>query len=366
MRLAWRELVRQPGRFLTAGAALTLITLLLLVLGGILDRLIAASTGVLRAQTAPLIAVSADSRDSLNRSRMSARELEDIRAIEGVRDATGFGVALLAAHVPGQDEPADAALFGYEAANRRVPAPPDRGQVYADRSLEDQGVALGQRLELGPARMPVEVVGWVEDTSYNLQGGLWAEPQTWREALSSSIPDAALADGSFQVGLVTPRAGADPAAVADAVERAMPQLVVRTIDEAIAAIPGVEQQESVFGAIIGVTFAVAGLVVALFFALLTIERTGLLGVLKAVGASSGQLAAGLTFQAVMISAGALVMGGGLALGLERSIRDTVPIAIDPARFAFTAVGLVVTALVGGALSFRRLIRVDPASAVGGA
>ena len=53
--------------------------------------------------------------------------------------------------------------------------------------------------------------------------------------------------------------------------------------QAIDAIPGVEQQRATFNQIIGVTVVIAVVVVALFFALLTVERTGLYGVLKAIG-----------------------------------------------------------------------------------
>jgi putative ABC transport system permease protein len=48
------------------------------------------------------------------------------------------------------------------------------------------------------------------------------------------------------------------------------------------------------------------------------------------------------------------------------IPDAVPLEITVARVATTAIGLVLTALIGSALSFRRIIRIDPASAVGGA
>jgi putative ABC transport system permease protein len=128
----------------------------------------------------------------------------------------------------------------------------------------------------------------------------------------------------------------------------------------------VSQQDAVFTSIIGVTFAVAGIVVALFFALLTIERVGLLGVLKAVGASSRTLAAGLTLQALLVASGALAIGSVLALGLARVIPETVPLTLEPGRFAFTAVGLVLTSVIGSAISFRRIVRIDPASAVGSA
>ena len=58
-----------------------------------------------------------------------------------------------------------------------------------------------------------------------------------------------------------------------------------TIADAVEALPGVSQQRSTFNQIIGVTVIVAVVVVALFFALITVERIGLYGILKAVGAS---------------------------------------------------------------------------------
>jgi hemin transport system permease protein len=366
MKLAWRELIRRPSRFVTAGAALTLIVLLLLVLGGILDALVGASTGLLRAQSAPLIVYSADSKGSIDRSRIAAAEHDAIAAVPGVHEATGLGIALLAGHIPGQADPADVAVFGYEAANARVPAPPPPGQGYADRSLQDKGLQLGQTIELGTARTPVTVIGWVSGTDYNLQRGLWVDPQTWRTALNSNIPDAAVAPGTFQAILVTPEEGTSVAQAASDVEAAVPNVTALTIEEAIAGVPGVSQQQSVFTSIIGTTFAVAGIVVALFFALLTIERVGLLGVLKAIGASSRTLAAGLTLQAVLIAGGALLLGSLVALGLVQVIPDAVPLELSTGRFVFTAVGLVVSALIGSAISFRRIIRIDPASAVGGA
>ena len=61
------------------------------------------------------------------------------------------------------------------------------------------------------------------------------------------------------------------------------------------------------------TIAIAGVVVALFFALLTVERLSLYGVLKALGARSSTLFAGVVAQvAVVVTAVASVVAGGLA------------------------------------------------------
>ena len=74
-----------------------------------------------------------------------------------------------------------------------------------------------------------------------------------------------------------------------------------TIDAAIAAMPGVAQQRSTFAQIIGVTVIVGLVVVALFFALIVVERTSLYGVLKAMGARRTALVGGVVAQAVAVS-----------------------------------------------------------------
>jgi putative ABC transport system permease protein len=365
VRIALKELLRRPSRFLTAGGALTLLVVLLLVLGGILDGLLNGSTGAYRAQSASVFVFSSDSRDSLPRSVITADQQAAISSLSGVHEATGFGVALVAAHIPGRAEAASAAVFGYEAANRAVPPPLPAGQAYVDRSLARDGVELGQTLTLGDARTPVRVIGWVEDTSYSLSGGIWVEPKTWREVLAQSFPDQALPPDAFQAVLVTPQEGLAPQTLGSKIAAAVPGVDALTLDQAIASLPGVTQQQSVFTAVIGVTLVVAGLVVALFFALLTLERVGLFGVLKALGTPSRSLAGGLTIQALLIAAGAFVVGGSLTWVLAQLIPADVPLQLLPRRVVLTAVGLVVTALIGSAISFRKIIRIDPAIAVGG-
>ncbi|HET7235499.1 MAG TPA: ABC transporter permease [Actinomycetota bacterium] len=363
MRLGWRELVRRPGRFVVAGGALTLIVVLLLLLGGLLDGLYKGSTGAFRSQSADVIVYAEESRNSLVRSRVEPGTLERIGEVEGVDEVSGLGVVLIGGLPQDGARSVDLAVFGYESPNLRVPAPPAPGLGYADRTLETDGVEVGDTIVVGPARVPVEIVGWVEDTRLLFQAGLWVEPGTWHRILETSRPDAALPEGTFQAALVG--TDADPASVAAAIEREVPGTSALTIAEAIATLPGVAAQQETFVQIITVTFVVAGLVVALFFALLVLERLGLYGVLKAVGASSRQVAAGLVTQAVLVALGAFVVGGAVAVGLSFVIPEEVPVDLQVRRAVVTAVGLVATALLGSAISFRKIIRIDPASAVGG-
>jgi len=364
MRLALRELRRRPGRFAVAGGALAFLTVLLLFLGGLLDGLYLGSTGLLRSQEAELITYADDARLSLLRSRVDPDVRAEVEAVAGVQAATGLGVALVAATVPGEDELADVSVVGYEGGARGVPAPPTEDFVgYADRRLEAFGVEEGDRLGVGPDGLAVEVVGWVEDTSFLLQGGLWVNPATWREVLASSRPDAVLPDGTFQGLAVSVEAGADPETVAAAVDEATGATETATRADAVLALPGVKEQGSTLSAIINTTFFVVGVVVALFFALVTLERSALYAVLKAVGASSRQLLAGVVIQAVVVAGVALAVGGLLTYLLSLAVPLGVPVQFEGERAVQVVAGVLVASVLGSAVSLRRVIKVDPADAI---
>lgn len=365
MTLAWRELVRRPGRFAVAGSALTLLVVLLLLLGGLLDGLFLGSTGAIRAQRADVFVYSATARESFIRSRIEPDMRDRVEQVEGVASTGGLGVALLGARTGTVDEVLDVAVAGYESPPEGVPEPPPPGTGYADERLRADGVARGDVLAIGPAEVPVEVLGFVSDTSYLLQGALWVEPGTWRTVQSESRPDAAVADGVFQVLVVQADDGVGAGDLAARIDRATGGATSSlTRDEAVLSLPGTREQTGVFNALIAVTLFVAGLVAALFFALVTLERAPLYATLKALGAPSSRLALGVVLQSVVVGLGAVVLGGAITLGLDRVIPDAIPVQLEPSRAVTSSALVLATAALGGLASLRRIVRIDPANAIG--
>lgn len=366
MKLALRELRRQPGRFVTATAILTLIAILLMFLGGLLDGLIRNATGAVRAQSVDVIVYSGTSQSSFLRSRIEPNLRDAVASAGGVDEVGGLGVVLLGARVPGNEprDLADVALWGYELAPTGVPSPPDDGEAYADDVLRSDGVELGDELLLGPARSPVTVIGWVSDTAFNGQGGVWTSLDTWREVLNANRPSGGLADDVVQALVVSGSGSVDDtiAAVDAAGGGAVYAL---TIDDAVSEIPGVTEQTTTFNQILGVTVVIALVVIALFFALITVERTNLYGVLKAIGARSGTIFAGLVVQAVVVTLVAAVIAGVAVVALDLAIPPgSIPLSVSLGRIVTSVVLLLAAAVMGCACSLRRVLRIDPASALG--
>ncbi|MBI4934202.1 MAG: FtsX-like permease family protein [Actinobacteria bacterium] len=362
MNLPLLELRRQPSRFIVATVVLSFLATLLMFLGGLLDGLYLGSTGAIRAQQADVIVYSESARDSFLRSRITSEQRAQVEAAEGVEEVGGIGFVLLGAQVPGETDIANVAVAGYETPPKGVPAPPPDGQGIADTRLEDAGASTGDVILVGPQQTPIEIIGFVDDTSYLQQSSVWVNLPTWRAVQNANRPDSTVSDDIVQA-LVVSGTGDLVTSIDTATAGATSTL---TKDDAVLALPGVKQQGDTFNQIIYSTLVVVLAVVGLFFSLLTLERLGLYGVLKAIGASTRRLFAGVVLQAVIVAVVAFVIGSLLAIGAAAALPAAVPLQLTPARFLSTFIGLVVAAVLGSAVSLRKVTKVDPASAIGNA
>lgn len=401
MRLALRELVRRPKSFAVPVGTLILLALLLLYPSAILDGLYDASSGSLRVLKGELIVYSKDSYRSMFRSRIDIPDRTKVASVPGVARVNNFGAMLLTGTIqdpnapvapkptfppkgaaatstvpvtttatvatgdgsaPASDGALGVALIGLDPEVAATATKP--GEAIADQSLEAQGVTSGSTLVVGPFKVPIKVVGFMKDSNLMLQGGLLVDQATWHQVLGMSRPDSALKPDVSQVLVVRLVPGADRAAVAAAIDEATGGTTeTLTIETAIRALPGIEQQDQTFGYIRIVTFGVALVVVGLFLSFVTLERTPLYAVLKALGASSQQLFAGVLVQALAIALIAVEAAVILTIVLSAYLPIDFPTSIRLSRVLTTTVGLALTAAAGSALSLRRVVGIDPASAI---
>jgi len=184
---------------------------------------------------------------------------------------------------------------------------------------------------------------------------------TWRAMRDAVRPELrGQPTGINTIALVT-----EPNASLEAIAAAVPGTTVLTAEATGLAIPGVEQQNSTLNSIIYTTLAVAALVVALFFALLVLEKRELFAAPKALGTSTGRLGRGVIIQALVASALGVVIGAVLARLFGLIIPAGVPALFRTETLVTIAVFTLVAGVVGAVFSLRRIAKIDPATAIGG-
>lgn len=370
MRLAFAEFRRNKGRFISIILAVGFIVFLVLILAGLADGLYFGATGFYRNGNADLYSYSDDARRSIVRSELPVETMNAVRAIDGVTDAGGLGVQLGSTTVDG--ELMDVALVGHEPGRPGAPSYDtawseiDGPIAIADSSLRAQGIEIGDEIVLTGATTPITVVEYVEDSAFLLAGTLWTDLETWSQVRTEILPEVAFRGPVVQTIAVTTEPAGSPIQVGTAIDSITGFTDTATTDEAIASLPGVEQQQSTFQAIIWTSFAVVGIVTALFFALITLEKRSLIAVLKAIGATNRSLLGGILLQGLLASIGGFVLGFALSRLAGFVIPDEVPLTFLNTTAGSLLVATIAMGLIGAALSFRRTSKIDPATALGGA
>lgn len=360
MRLGILELRRNVGRFAAVAAAVGFIVFLALVLAGLSDGLYLGQTGAYRTSSADVFAFSEGSDFELSGSTIDADLAAAATETDGVESVGRLSRFNLTA-TSGEDE-LQLTLVGSDPTTMPVELVDgdmfgeDSDEVVVSEQTRRQGVDIGATIAItdGP---DLKVVGVARDSGF---GGVtaWLDHDSYDRVIAEVRPELAdLARSSQALGLELIDTGTVPE---------IPGLDLASVDEAIAALPAAAQQKTTLDGIVYTTFAVAAIVIGLFFALVTLEKRSQFAVLKAIGMPNRVLVVALFTQAVVSSLVGFVIGFVLVRLAALVIPASVPALFLAQTAGTVAIVTVVMGAIGAVFSFRRIVKIDPASALGGA
>ena len=358
--LARRNLFQDRRRVLLSTGGVAVALLLVLVLGGIFAGAMRQLTGYIDHTGADLVV----SQLGVRTMHMSAsvlrpdiagrvREVPGVAWAEPIRYTTG-----MVSSPTGQSA---SYVIGYDvAAGRGGPArlvagrQPGGGEAVLDRQAAGQlRVRVGDR---------VRVLG----RSFTLAGLSSGGTNIANTTVFIPTGDFARLRGPTQAFvLVGARPGVQLGALAARLEAIPPGTSVQTRQQFDASERRIvtDMSADLMRIMSGIGFAIALAVIALTLFNVTVAKTREYGVVKAIGARPGWLAATVAAQAAWSVGLALLVATALALLLAvvvGRLNPALAIWIAPGSVARTGLGALLVGVAGAVLPIRRVLRVDPA------
>ncbi len=250
--------------------------------------------------------------------------------------------------VPDGDSTRNVNVFGAPAGGPGMPsvsaghAPSGPDEAAVSSTL---GSDVGDDLEIGSRS--VRIVGTVDDST-----ALAGQPNVFLTVAGAQQMGYSAQPIVTSVGIL-----GTPAEIPDG---------YRTIDRAGAVEDLMRPMKAAVSAITMIAvllWVVAALIVGSVIYLSALERTRDFAVLKAVGASTRSVLAGLCLQAVVVAVIAAVLGGLLSLILAPVF--PMRVQVPTSAFLLLPVVAVLIGLLASVAGLRRAVTVDPALAFGG-
>jgi putative ABC transport system permease protein len=118
------------------------------------------------------------------------------------------------------------------------------------------------------------------------------------------------------------------------------------------------------GLMIAMLFGISALVVGAFFTVWTMQRSGDIAVLKALGATTGSLVRDSLGQAFIVLVAGIGIGIAAVAGLGLLIAPALPFVVSPLTTLAPASAMAILGLAGAAFALRSVTTADPLTALG--
>lgn len=377
--LSFKEVWRNKGRFVLFSLVIALITTLVLFVAALAEGLAQANRQYLEKLDAELLVFQANTELSTNASRLDRSDLNAVARIPGVQAAGPIGFASGTILQPGNAEGLDASLIGIEPDRPGAPlvitgSPinSNRGsEVVIDRTIaRETGLGVGSILTLRTIQNTEEeffdlrVIGITDSREYQYAASIFLPYQTWdeiRPQTGQSNSQTSLASNVIAVKLEDPSQQAQMTAT---IESRVDKVQVADIATAIKALPGYSVQQSTLQTQQAFVLLIGILVIGGFFQIQILQKIPQIGVLKAIGVANRSVAWAVIWQIILVTAFGVTLGGLATLGLAAGIPDSVPVQFAGTTVALAIIALLAIGPIGGLVSVRLAVRVEPLIALG--
>ncbi len=379
--LALKELWRLRGRFLLVSMVIALITLLVLFIAGLAEGLGAGNIEYLSRLKADIIVYQANSQQSISASRLDRSKMNAVARLDGVEAVGPIGASsatIVFADGLANAKPIDVSLLGVEPG-RPGDVPVREGRTFSSRRANevvvDRNTAYRAKLKPGDSVTlktvqgtdekfyTLQVVGISDGQQFFLRPSVFAPDITWDKIRPKGNE---LSNGDLAYNVLAVKLN-DPAQV-----KAMQQTITQNVERVETAdlitaykkTPGYAEQQATLDTQRIFTLIIGVLVIGGFFQIQTLQKVPQIGMLKAIGARNRTVALASIFQVTLVTIIGVAIGAAFTLMLAANFPVTVPIVFKPNTTMIAIVSLLLIGPIGGLVSVRYSLGIEPLRALG--
>lgn len=371
MYLAIREMRFAKVRYSLIAIIMLLVAFLVLFVTGLARGLAYDNAASIQNMDATHFIMEKDSNHRFTRSQLSGQVLVQAGSIAGQQNVQPLGVKMTTMTAEGTAGKLDVTLLGIRPEGWLMPKVTEgaaitsngTGQVLVDRKLKDSGVGLGTVLVDQASGLKWTVSGFVSDESFSHSPAVFLNEHDWRQLQLATMARPGTGGSGDEKTYSAIAVKADKHQ-AEQLVSALPDSEIVTKSDAVSAIPGYKEEQGSLWMMIIFLFIISSFVLAVFFYVITIQKSSQFGILKAIGTRTAYLVRSVTLQVLLLSAGSLIVSMLLVQAIEAVLPGGMPFQLQPSTLAYTSGAFIAMSLAGSLLSVWKVTKIDALDAIG--
>lgn len=371
MFLALKELKYSKGRFIMISLIIVLISWLVFFLAGLGNGLSDLGAATLKYGDFDYALFEEESDFSFSKSVLSESSAEELLNEKGVKAVAPIGTASASIRQKESSEDknskVDVLIAGIRPGSFMEPEvtsgkslqPNNPSGVIVNESLKEEGFKLGDTLAINGSTQEMEIIGFTKNQSLSHQPVVFSSLDKLRE-YKYAAPGSDNGIKNAVNSILIQGEDVDPRKI----EKAIGAVQIGSKKETINAVPGYSAENGTISMMVGFLIIISAIVIAVFFYILTSQKTQQFGVMKAIGASNWFIIKSVVSQVFILSVASIAIGIALTYATAAILPDSMPFNLINSLVVSYSLVLLAISVVSSFFSVLKIAKIDPLTALG--
>lgn len=338
MKLAWKEMKKSKAKFFILGSIIFLVSLLTFIISGLANGLSNDNAALIKDLPEGKFYLTKEADATYNLSKLD----EDVQKqiLLDNPDAMAFSVQM--GFFNDADDKQHSVAFVTSTESEFFPNVKE-GEIILDRSLESDGIQIGDKLTNNQFSGEFTVAGFVDQQKYSHAPAAFVYMTNYQEMYRVMEMQSI-----FIPGKETPVLSA---------------LDSFTNKEFLNAIPSYSAEQMSLNMIIWFLVIISGMLFAIFFYMMNVQKIGMYGILKAIGMKTIALFRMIWWQMLVITAIALALSAALSQVFNQFAPEGMPFYLPLETIAVLSAVFLAVGFIGATISAFQVKKIEPLQAI---
>ena len=339
MNIAWKEMKKNKAKFTILGSIIFLVSFLTFIISGLANGLSQDNAALIKDLPEGHFYMNADADEKYNLSRIDVDLQTEL--LKEQKDATAFSIQMGFVNDKADKQHSVAFVTSTDSKLFETVGP---GEVILDRSLENDGIKIGDILTNNQFSGEFKVKGFVDQQKYSHAPVAFINMENYKEIYRVN-----------EMQLIFIPSKDDALDIAG--------LQAFSNKDFLNTIPSYSAEQMSLNMIVWFLIVISGMLFAIFFYMMNIQKIGLYGILKALGVKTSRLFGIMWYQMLVITIVAL----GLSVALSQSFAiiapDGMPFSLTLETTIQLSIVFLIIGFIGSTLSGLQIKKVEPLQAI---
>ncbi|MEZ7172217.1 ABC transporter permease [Sporosarcina sp. OR05] len=338
MKLAWKEMKKSKSKFLILGSIIFLVSFLTFIISGLANGLSQDNAALIKDLPSGHFYLDEAADSTYNLSKID----EDVQAsvLKEHPEATAFSIQM--GFVNDAEDKQHSVAFVTSTDSDLFEGVKD-GEIVLDRSLEKEGIQVGDVLTNNQFSGSFTVAGFVDQKKYSHAPVAYIHMSNYQEMYRVMEMQTL-----FIPGQDAPVIGG---------------LDSFTNKGFLNTIPSYNAEQMSLNMIIWFLVIISGMLFAIFFYMMNVQKIGLYGILKAIGMKTISLFQMIWYQMLAITAVALLLSILFSQGFNLLAPEGMPFALTVDTILILSAVFLVVGFIGATISGLQIKKIEPLQAI---